>query len=802
MNSRRHNNPEQAILFPALEQSMVAVVLLDEHDEICFFNQAAQRLWGYSLDEVRGRNVNILIPDALKLQHPLFIRHNRQSGTDTVIGMNREMQLQRKDGNIIWVSFVLSKAAMDGRVYYLTMARDVTAEVQRREQNQQLLQAMAHVDQPVLVFSPTSRIVQANKALEDMFGYREGEIIGSYSDALLFRDDDVRRRFSQLLRSESRTVDELQIMSRNGNMVWVRVCATPVSSARDQPCNRVLIFTDETEIQKIRSLEKEMLLVLADNQSFTITGETLCQKAEILLPGVRVSLYQQEHDSLQLWATGSNISSDLIDSPRGYCQAWSVRHNDNERAGLLVLTFLDECDCHSERFVERVAESCTWFGCLALEQEARRQQIEKLQQFDVMTGLPTRGRLHQFIDRLLSEPSACMAVFCLGVDKFNRVNEILGYAEADRILLAISERLREIIRPDQFLSRTEGAQFVIVAPGYDADEAARLAFELKDVVNIPLPSDGKENTISLSISTGISLWPGPADTRDRLLAAARNAMERLRDEGGNGWKFFDPEVNQYMVEEQLMAAALKKAIAENRLTLHYQPQIFVETGELYGVEALARWSDPSFGSVSPLRFIAVAEKMGLTGAFAHLVLQEACRQMADWQKRGFDIRHLSVNLSPSDFQDPELPAFIAALLAKYELPGECLTIEVTENAMMDLSDDIVARLNIIRASGAGLSVDDFGTGFSGLLTLAKLPVTEIKIDKSFIDGMTRENRALALTAAMTGIGHSLDLLIIAEGVETWAQLDLLRQLRCTVIQGYLFSPPLPAQQLERWISER
>ncbi|MDR1843806.1 MAG: EAL domain-containing protein [Citrobacter amalonaticus] len=279
-------------------------------------------------------------------------------------------------------------------------------------------------------------------------------------------------------------------------------------------------------------------------------------------------------------------------------------------------------------------------------------------------------------------------------------------------------------------------------------------------------------------------------------------MERIRDAGGNGWQFFDADVNQRIKEDQQMATALKNAIEEGRLTLHYQPQVDADSGELYGVEALARWYDPVFGTVPPQRFVTIAEKTGEMERLGYWVLKEACRQMAEWRQQGPEIRRVSVNLSPRNLQDPVLPSFIAEQLKEFGLPGECLTLEVTENDMVELSDSMMERLNTIRARGVGLAVDDFGTGFSGLLNLAKLPVTEIKIDKSFIDGMMEEKCSRALTEAMTGIGHSLELAVVAEGVETQEQMDLLRQLRCPVIQGYLFSPPLPASQLADWVLKR
>jgi c-di-GMP-specific phosphodiesterase len=793
-------NPEETILFPALEQSMMAVVLTDDNDIVRFFNQAAEHLWGYAREDVLGRNVNMLIPASLRARHPSFIRSNREGGHSSVVGMNRELQLERRDGRLVWTSFALSKADVNGRVYYLAMARDVTAEVQRQEQNRLLLMAMAHTDQPVIVLSPDSHIVQVNRAFTDMFGYGTAEVTGQSPESVLFSapHESERNRFRLLLQGNDSRTEEFRVMNHDREL-WVRVCTIPVSDSRGKVCNRVVTFTDVTENQKIRMLEKEVLLMLAGDQPFTAVGETLCRKAESVLPGWRVSLFRQAGDTLRLWAPGSAPAA-AGETTGIQTLEWPIRHNDNARAGLLVMTSPGEQPA-ADRFAGRVAESCTYFASLALEHEYRRQQIEQLQQFDSLTGLPARNKLHHHLDKLLQEqPGKSTAIFSLGIDNFSHVNEMLGYAAADKLLLAMAERLRNFVGPEQYLCRTEGIQFVIVAPGFDASDASLFAGRLKEAMSEPVLLDG--DPISLSVSTGISLWPEPGGSRDSLLAAARSAMERIRDAGGNGWQFFDADVSQRIKEDQQLATALKNAIAEGRLALHYQPQVNADSGELYGVEALARWHDPVFGTVSPQRFVAIAEKTGEMEHLGYWVLKEACRQMAGWRQQGVEIPCVSVNLSPRNLQDPALPAFITEQLKEYGLPGECLTLEVTENDVVELSDSMMARLNTIRGLGVGLSVDDFGTGFSGLLNLAKLPVTEIKIDKSFIDGMMAEKRSRALTEAMTGIGHSLELAVVAEGVEMQAQMDLLRQLRCPVIQGYFFSPPLPAPQLADWVLKR
>lgn len=252
----------------------------------------------------------------------------------------------------------------------------------------------------------------------------------------------------------------------------------------------------------------------------------------------------------------------------------------------------------------------------------------------------------------------------------------------------------------------------------------------------------------------------------------------------------------------MLGTALRRAIAGDCLRLEYQPQVRPDSGELYGVEALARWRDPEFGVIPPGRFISLAEEIGEIEAIGRWALREACRQMAVWRDEGVQVPVVSVNLSPLSFRGADLPDFVAGLLQQYALPGECLTIEITESAAMALTAGMLEVIHGIRALGVGLSVDDFGTGFSSLSNLANLPVTEVKIDRSFIDKCLQESRLQSLVMAVIGIGQNLHLTVVAEGVETEAQRELLKAHHCPVIQGYLFSRPLAPADIPNWIKTR
>ncbi|HCO2241228.1 TPA: oxygen-sensing cyclic-di-GMP phosphodiesterase [Escherichia coli] len=447
-----------------------------------------------------------------------------------------------------------------------------------------------------------------------------------------------------------------------------------------------------------------------------------------------------------------------------------------------------------ERLIQ-IADEALYMAALALEQEKSRQHIEQLIQFDPMTGLPNRNNLHNYLDDLVDK-AVSPVVYLIGVDHIQDVIDSLGYAWADQALLEVVNRFREKLKPDQYLCRIEGTQFVLVSLENDVSNITQIADELRNVVSKPIMIDDKPFPLTLSI--GISYDLGK--NRDYLLSTAHNAMDYIRKNGGNGWQFFSPAMNEMVKERLVLGAALKEAISNNQLKLVYQPQIFAETGELYGIEALARWHDPLHGHVPPSRFIPLAEEIGEIENIGRWVIAEACRQLAEWRSQNIHIPTLSVNLSALHFRSNQLPNQVSDAMHAWGIDGHQLTVEITESMMMEHDTEIFKRIQILRDMGVGLSVDDFGTGFSGLSRLVSLPVTEIKIDKSFVDRCLTEKRILALLEAITSIGQSLNLTVVAEGVETKEQFEMLRKIHCRVIQGYFFSRPLPAEEIPGWMS--
>ncbi|WP_242402565.1 putative bifunctional diguanylate cyclase/phosphodiesterase [Komagataeibacter kakiaceti] len=277
-------------------------------------------------------------------------------------------------------------------------------------------------------------------------------------------------------------------------------------------------------------------------------------------------------------------------------------------------------------------------------------------------------------------------------------------------------------------------------------------------------------------------------------------MFQAKDEGGGRCCFFSQSMNRQASDRLILAAALREALANNRLRLFYQPQVDARTGRMYGVEALSRWTDETLGFVSPARFIAVAEETGQIETIGKWSLRVACEQMAQWIRDGVDVPIVSVNLSPLHFRDEALPRFVADLLKETGIPPTRLTIEITESTMIDNYERTIHMVQTLRDMGVGISMDDFGTGFSSLSSLAGLPVNEMKIDRSFMQGLESIEKVRAVVMAAVRIGQSLGMTVVAEGVEHEDQRRLLAEMDCDVLQGYMFSKPLPPEELNAWLA--
>ncbi|MBH2067761.1 MAG: EAL domain-containing protein [Burkholderiales bacterium] len=430
--------------------------------------------------------------------------------------------------------------------------------------------------------------------------------------------------------------------------------------------------------------------------------------------------------------------------------------------------------------------------------------LHYLAHVDPVTQLPNRhefnGALAYALARADRQDSS-VGLLLLDLDNFKVVNDTLGHHCGDQLLKLVAERLVAILRGTDIICRIGGDEFVvIVEPADDASEMASVARKILAVLAAPFALEGHQLYVSASI--GVSLYPFDAQDVATLTRNADTAMYHAKHQGKNRYAVFKAEMELRAQRRLRMEANLRRALQNEELYLHYQPQIDLRSGRIVGVEALVRWNCREMGQLSPSEFIPVAEESGIIVELGRWVLQSACRQAASWCKAGLldSLEHVAVNLSACQARDPGLMDDIRAILHETQLPHGLLELEITEGVLMDNIHANVELMRRLQDTGIHLSIDDFGTGYSSMSYLKRLPIDQLKIDRSFVHDLPGEGEAIV--TAIIAMAHSLHLKVVAEGVETLQQVEFLRKAGCDNVQGFFFARPMTAAQLTALLLER
>jgi diguanylate cyclase (GGDEF)-like protein/PAS domain S-box-containing protein len=832
------------LLLAALERANDAVVIVDSDLHVTHFNAAAELIWGLNRAEILGCHVGGLKLGDLQ-QHPIATSaSDRVNGGDTVQGNSSEIAIVRKDGSRILAALSLSRTEVDGQSHIIAFVRDITTEVDRRERLALLTTVADETNRAAIVTDQHLKIVYTNAAFTTMFGYSPEEAKGRLASELLVGRQTNRKTLVKLRRAISGArggEEEILTYDKNGDEIWISANARAFRNRRGRVKYLFALLTDITETKQLRSLQQLIMSALADEIPITDIAEQLCRRVEEIAPDVVSSLLHIDagglihplgapslpedfSNSLEGAAIGPDIgccgaaaffgapalARDIDTDPRwqpfktrplevGLRACWStpIKAKDGRVIGTFAFYFR-ECRSPS-RWHQRIVDACVHLGALAIERQESRAQIARLAYYDMLTGLPNRARLRHLISEAIEACPAGkhVALAFLDVDNFKDVNDTLGHSAGDKLLIEFAQRLRAQIQPADMLGRLGGDEFVIVLPNCGASEASAVASRITEALAVPLQIG--TNQVPMSASMGISIYPDNATDIDTLIQQADAAMYKAKGAGRSTYRFFSADMNRLAEQRLAYSAALRGAIANDGLKLHYQPQIRTIDGAIHGVEALARWYDPEFGEVSPAKFIPLAEECGLIEQIGLWSIREACRQTAAWRQAGLDIPCVSVNLSPINFQNEKLAAAVNDILADYGLPPEALMLEITEGVILNERSIAIETMNAIRKLGVGLSLDDFGTGYSSLSRLAHLPIRELKIDRSFMRNVESDPSARAIVTTVVRVGQSLQLTVVAEGVETDGQRKLLADLGCDVIQGFLCAPALSPPAFGRWL---
>jgi len=559
--------------------------------------------------------------------------------------------------------------------------------------------------------------------------------------------------------------------------------------ARDRMRQRIAARVFESAREAIIITDTDTRILMVNDSFCDITGysrdEVIGQAPRILSSGEPAEEFYQH-----LW------HHDMVNEGRWEGEQWNRRKNGEHYLESLSVNAI---------YNHAGAVDC-YIACFADITDSRNAEdrIEFLAHYDELTQLPNRNLLRQRVEDLIEMTRRRnryeIALLFIDLDRFKNINDSLGHPVGDRLLQLVSKRLEDCLRADDIVARLGGDEFVIVLPVVRGREAvATVANKIQTVLNEPFAIDGYNLVVTPSI--GISIYPEHGRDFDALIKNADTAMYRAKQEGRNGFRFYASQMNEHVTERLILENELREAIENNDLSLHYQPVMRPKTGELISAEALARWWHPKLGWISPTKFIPVAEESGLINVIGDWALDTACRQNREWQDNGLPAFPVAVNISAAQFHQPDFCSKVCGIAQRNGLEPRFLALELTESMVMQDIQGTIAMLAELAAAGFPLMIDDFGTGYSSLAYLKRFPIQKLKIDRSFVNDLTDNADDEAIVRAIVSMANALNFEVIAEGVETEAQIERLTHHGCEQIQGYYFSKPLPVAEFEQFVRQ-
>jgi diguanylate cyclase (GGDEF)-like protein/PAS domain S-box-containing protein len=789
------------------ENSTDMIARLDLDGTFRFVSLASRELLGVEPETLLGQGLQSCVLDTGRDA----IRRVLESLTATGMQATTVVQGQRNDGRLLWVEATCKRTpGTDGRDELLMNARDVTQrhtyqlaieEVHRR--NALILDAAG---EGLISLDQQGRIVYVNEVALRILGCKAEVIVGTPCCELLCGPDANGQSSEEdcpflatLADGETRQGNRLVVDAQGGRPITVSFVCTPLVEG-SVVVGSVVVFSEATavdngegklatEVMLNQAMEAVMVTdiqgcITSVNRAFTeITGYSMDdvrgRTPRILRSGVHTANFYDE-----FWRA-------LRDRQRWVGEIWNRRKNGEIYPQWGSVTAVRDREGKVQSYV-------AVFSDISKAKQAE-EKLYYLANHDALTGLPNRMQFSEQLSASIERARASggrLAVAFIDLDRFKIVNDTLGHDIGDSYLQRISERLLTVTRKRDVLARWGGDEFVLSLEGVEGPEAVGETIgRLLSRISEPMFLEGHELIPTLSV--GISVYPSDGATPGDLIKAADSAMYRAKGAGRNRFQFYTESMTEELNEKFGLAGELRRALQENELILHYQPQISAISGALVGVEALSRWQHPGRGLLGPAHFIPMADELGMICELGDWVLRQACQQMRDWIDRGIEVPRIAINVAPAQLTEGFVKA-VKEVLRQYDLPPPCLELEITEGA---LEAGVAVRqiTSRLRDLGVLLSVDDFGTGYSSLSHIKFFPITCFKIDKSFVDGIPDDEADVAIIRAILALGASLHVEVVAEGVETAAQAAFLSEAGVTNIQGFYYGQPMPPHLIEAFI---
>ncbi len=771
---------------------------------IDFVSDAIEEITGYPAYQfMRGTTVewaNLVCPEDRRMHHAV-VREALRMGHEYEV----EYRIVDANGTERWVSENgQPQSGPDGKVVWID---GIISDIGERKHNEMRIEALLSEQSAILdnvmfgvMFVRERRVVSVNRRCEQLFGYASGDMAGK-STAIVFADQQdfeaAGQRNYPNLGEGKEFAEERQYRKRDGSLFWCLVSGRALDPSRTDG-GSIWVFADVTarrQAEEKLRLSATVLEHIADgvmvigvdgrivavNPAFTqITGFI-----EMEALGQEFSFTRSSRQDAAFYGA---LWAELAETGFWRGEIWNVRKN-----GELYLEWLTVSAVRDDHAT--ITHYVGVFSDITKVKESQ-EKLDHMAHHDPLTALPNRllfhDRLHHALQRAARDGEQ-LAVMFIDLDRFKNVNDTLGHHVGDELLKQVAGALQRRLRDGDTLARLGGDEFIVLLENIEGQFGAGMVAE-KLMAMFEQPFIVSDYELFVTASVGISLFPADADDLNMVIRNADVAMYQAKARGRNGYQFYAPSMTGDGVERLRLEALLRRSIDKNEIFLHYQPQVEIESGRLVGVEALVRWDNPELGLIAPVRFIALAEDTGFINALGKWVLQEACRQMVCWQASGLYVPKVAVNLSAKQFERGSIVGMVKDILDETGLDPERLQLEVTESVIMNTGDTL-DFVNDLRDIGVGLAIDDFGTGYSSLAYLKQLPVQTLKIDRSFIKDISTDVNDEAIAIAIIQLGKSLNLSVIAEGVETDDQAAFLLRHGCSLAQGYLYSRPVSAAAL-------
>lgn len=658
-------------------------------------------------------------------------------------------------------------------------------------------------DEPVILLDMAGYLTGWNAGAEALFGYTAAEAVGQHV-LFLYADDDDDAGIAELFLEEGSGLIEARRRKKNGESIWVRLALSLIHGEDAAPVGMRVHLSPMAEhlspMEKMRlhariieDTEQGVLItdanerIVSINSAFTrITGylpaEAIGQTPDLLRSGVHDAEFRAKVRAAMKGAApwrgeivGKRKNGELF--PQSV--TISVVRND---AGEVTHTF-------------------SIFTDISVHKDAEAR-MQRLANYDPLTGLPNRSLLAALMTQRLSETRRNAepgALLVIELHRIGTISDTFGAEVADDLICEIGKLFRETLRAADILARIDGSRFAVGLMQIEKREHAGIVAQ-KLLASLNTPLQVGVHSLQAAASVGIATYPEDSSELAQLMHYAGIALNKSIQAGPNGFLFYREEMDQRAKEQMRVESELRQALAQSQLELYYQPKVSLRNGRIVGAEALIRWRHPERGMVPPNVFIPVAEETGLIYDIGAWVMEESCRQVRAWKDAGLNAPPVAVNVSARQF-DRRLPRRMQDVLERHRLDPSCLMLELTESLLVRGTDAVVDIMNELVAMGLALALDDFGTGYSSLSYLKKFPISTLKIDRSFVVGLPHEANDSAIARAIVTMAQQLRQEIVAEGVETAEQMAFLRELGCDQLQGFLFSPAVPASQFESMLRE-